>query len=510
MKRIASILFGKLTLGVLAIFLQFFWIVYTIYGVTFANSAISVVFELVALFLSLQIANKEMRTSYKMSWIFLILFLPVFGITAYFLFGRAEITKGTRKKMVEVSNRFLPMRKEEEQVKKDIYSEDTYVGMQSDYITNYAGYPLYYNETSKYYGDIKALWYQLLQDLKEAKNYIFLEYFIIEEGKMFNEILTILEQKAKEGVLVRLIYDDMGCITTVSSHFDRMMRQKGIQCARFNPFRPMLSIIMNNRDHRKITVIDGKIAYTGGFNLADEYINEVERYGHWKDSGLRMTGEGVWNFVTMFLEMWDYITKENEDCEIYRYRKEEHQVPAKGYIQPYGDSPMDHEDVGETVYLNMITHARKEILIFTPYLILGTEMIKALVNAAKSGVDVKIVVPGIPDKKMVYMLTKANFAPLLRGGVKIYRYLPGFLHSKCFVVDDELAVVGTINLDYRSLFLHFECGVFLYRTTSVAEVKEDMCQTLAACRQVSLEETKENRFFVRLFHGALKLFAPLM
>ena len=197
MKRIASILFGKLTLGVLAIFLQFFWIVYTLYGVTFANSAINVVFELVALFLSLQIANKEMRTSYKMSWIFLILFLPVFGITAYFLFGRAEITKRTRKKMVEVSNRFLPMRKEEEQVKKDIYSEDTYVGMQSDYITNYAGYPLYYNETSKYYGDIKELWYQLLQDLKEAKNYIFLEYFIIEEGKMFNEILAILEQKAK-------------------------------------------------------------------------------------------------------------------------------------------------------------------------------------------------------------------------------------------------------------------------------------------------------------------------
>ena len=253
-------------------------------------------------------------------------------------------------------------------------------------------------------------------------------------------------------------------------------------------------------------------AYTGGFNLADEYINEKRKFGYWKDAGLRMTGAGVWSFTSMFLEMWDYITKTEDDYEFYRKASElpEDAVTGPGYIQPYSDSPLDHEDVGENVYLNLIEHAKKYVYIFTPYLILGSEMTTALVNAVKCGVDVRIVVPGIPDKKMVYLLTQANFEHLLKHGVKIYKYTPGFIHSKCFVVDDVSAAVGTINLDYRSLYLHFECGTFMYKTKAVMQVKADALETFTKCHEMTKEECHNKLFIHRVFLGALKLFAPLL
>ena len=277
-----------------------------------------------------------------------------------------------------------------------------------------------------------------------------------------------------------------------------------------------MSVVMNNRDHRKIAVIDGYIGYTGGFNLADEYINKRERFGYWKDAGIRVTGECVWNFTTMFLEMWTYITKEAEDTSQYRPQNRLCDIkPASGeepcgFIQPYSDSPMDRENVGENVYLNLIAHAKHYVYIFTPYLILGSEMTTALINAAKSGVDVRLVVPSIPDKKMVYLLTRSNYAPLARGGVKIYEYTPGFIHSKCFVVDDVYATVGTINLDYRSLYLHFECGTFMYRTKAVMQVKQDALDTFAKSREVTLEESEKHLLIVRMFFGVLKLLAPLL
>lgn len=511
MKNFVSKAFGKLTVGLLLIALQFFWVVFMVYGATMVNSVIELLFEILAVILSLHIANKDIRTSYKMSWIFLILMMPFFGITAYAIFGRPEITKRTRRQMMAVAEYFVPFRKEDPKVKAALYEKDVYAGMRADYISNHVGYPLYYEDSSKYYGRIEDLYEQYLKDLQDAKQFIFLEYFILERGKMFDKILEILEEKAKAGVVVRIIYDDMGCVKTLPSKFVNEMKEKGISCIRFNPFRPMMAVIMNNRDHRKITVIDGKIAYTGGFNLADEYINEVELYGHWKDAGLRLTGSCVWNFTTMFLEMWDYITKEKEDCFLFKPSFKESVTEGKehGFVQPYGDSPMDNENVGENVYLNLISHAKKAITIFTPYLIIGSEMSTALINAVKTGVDVKIVVPGIPDKKLVYMLTKANFLHLLKGGVKIYTYTPGFLHSKCFLVDDAYAVVGTINLDYRSLYLHFECGTVLYHTPSVLELKQDMLETLEVCKEVELNEIVEKRVYVRMFYGVLKLLSPL-
>jgi cardiolipin synthase len=270
---------------------------------------------------------------------------------------------------------------------------------------------------------------------------------------------------------------------------------------------------MNNRDHRKILVVDGKVAYTGGVNLADEYINEVERFGYWKDAAVRVTGDSVWSFTSMFLEMWSIITKGTEDFNKYKRvcGKEPELIAAnKGYVQPFGDCPLVPECIGEGIYLNLINNAQKYVYIFTPYLIIGEELTLALINAAKSGVDVRIVTPAIPDKKMVFLVTQANYEHLIRGGVKIYQYTPGFIHSKCFVVDDEYAVVGTINMDFRSLYLHFECGTFMYKTACIETLKEDALETFEVSRQISLEECENKNFFYQLFLSVLRLFAPVL
>ena len=539
MKRFASKLFSKLTIGASIILLQFGWFVYLVYSAKRSSSAANMALDVIAVALALYIANKDMRTSYRMSWIFLVLFLPIFGIPAYFIFGRSGLTKKTRRKMEAVADKVVEYRVEDYKTIQALQQENFYAFQQSHYISARAGYPIYKEEDSNYYSCGEKMYPQLLADLESAKHFIFLEYFIIEQGKMFDPIVNILECKAKEGVEIRLIYDDVGCIQTLPPKFYQVLQAKGIRCAAFNPFRPVLSIIMNNRDHRKITVIDGKIAYTGGFNLADEYINEKEKFGYWKDAGIRLTGACVWNFTSMFLEIWDYITKTEDDYAFYRKtsipqlgeitRKHllaqkatdmpvaasysdavEPHVTGAGFVQPYCDSPLDHEDVGENVYLNLIGHAKHYVYIFTPYLIIGSEMTTALVNASKCGVDVRIVVPGIPDKKLVYLLTQANFAYLIKGGVKIYKYAPGFIHSKCFVVDDVYAAVGTINLDYRSLYLHFECGTFMYRTKAVMQVKQDALATIDQSLLVTLSECQSKKLIVRMFMGALKLFAPLL
>lgn len=518
MKRFASKLFSKMVLGGLIILLQFGWFVYMIYSATTVNSAVNVVFQVIAVALALYVANKDIRTSYKMSWIFLILFLPLFGCPAYFLFGRSGLTKRTRIRVEKVADRVGEYRTSDENVVNDLKQQDVYAWQQSYYLTENAGYPLYREGSTRYYCNGETLFPQFLEDLKSAEQFIFLEYFIIERGLMFDSILEILEEKASQGVDVRLIYDDVGCIQTLPPKFCNTLQAKGIKCVVFNPFRPILSIILNNRDHRKITVVDGKIAYTGGFNLADEYINQRQKFGYWKDAGIRMTGECVWSFTSMFLEMWDFITGQEEDYAFYRetsYVKQADLLQLenpeeRGFIQPYSDSPLDHEDVGENVYLHLIEHAKKYVYIFTPYLIIGSEMKTALVNAAKCGVDVRIVVPGVPDKKLVYLLTQSNFSHLIKGGVKIYKYIPGFVHSKCFVVDDMYATVGTVNLDYRSLYLHFECGTLQYKTQAVMQVKEDVMDAFAKSHEVTLEEYRSRFILVRMFMGALKLFAPLM
>ncbi len=349
----------------------------------------------------------------------------------------------------------------------------------------------------------------MLEALEASEHFIFMEYFILDKGTMFDTVIEVLERKVKEGVEVRLIYDDMGCITTMPAHFYRSLQAKGIKCAAFNPFRPMLSIIMNNRDHRKIFVVDGKVAFTGGINIADEYINKTERFGYWKDTGIRLEGEAVWSFTCMFLEMWNYIVRSSEDLRKFKPDTVPDQpFESDGFVQPYGDTPLDKENTGENVYMNIISKAKKYVYIFTPYLIIDNEIATALTLAAKRGVDVRIVTPHIPDKKTAFMLTQSYYEQLMGGGVKIYEFTPGFIHAKCFVCDDRVATVGTVNLDYRSLYLHFECGVFLYRTSSVMDVKQDALETIARSIPVTQDMLKPVLQKV-LIQAILKLFAPL-
>ena len=307
------------------------------------------------------------------------------------------------------------------------------------------------------------------------------------------------------------MYDDMGCIMTLPHHYERKMEALGIACSVFNPFIPILSSRLNNRDHRKICVIDGHTGFTGGINLADEYINAYEKHGHWKDSSIILKGDAVWNLTVMFLAMWDDIRGIKEDYEKFKPRVYQ-SVPESrdGYVQPYSDNPLDDEIVGETVYFNLINKAKRYVYITTPYLIIDNEMVTALSVAAKSGVDVRIITPHIPDKWYVHAVTRAYYEGLLENGVKIYEYTPGFIHAKTFAVDDEYGTVGTINLDYRSLYLHFECGVWLYRTRSVLQIKEDFLAMLPICQEITLEECRNVKWYRKLVRACLRIFAPLM
>jgi len=513
MKKVLSKLFGRLVLTGIIILIQFGWIAFTLYEAGVVNPWFSISLRLISLVCALYVVYKDMRPHGKMSWIFLILLLPFIGCPCYFLFGRSEMTKKNRQQIAELQKLVEPMREPQEEVKLHLQAIDDIAYKQMSLPQNTGSYPVYMENDSKYYSVGDDMFVDMIEDIKNAKEFIFLEFFIMKQGVMFDTLVDALAERAKAGVHIRLIYDDMGCIDEFPRYFYKDLQAKGIHVACFNPFRPFLSIIMNNRDHRKIMVVDGKIAYTGGLNIADEYINVIERFGHWKDAGVRITGDAVWSFTTMFLEMWSYVTKGTEDFSKFKVLENDNEAlihQQKGFVQPYGDCPLDKRYLIEGIYLNLINHARKNIYIFTPYLILGSEIATALINAARSGVDVRIVTPAIPDKKMVFLLTQSNYENLIQGGVKIYQYTPGFIHSKCFVVDDEYASVGTTNLDFRALYLHFECGVLMYKTESVHKVTEDMLETFQKSREILLEECENKNFFYQLFLSVMRLFSPLL
>ncbi|MBR3810716.1 MAG: cardiolipin synthase [Agathobacter sp.] len=513
MKKFLSKLLGRLVLTGIIILIQFGWIAFTLYEAGEVNPLFSLTLRVISLICALYVVYKDMRPHSKLSWIFLILLLPFIGCPCYFLFGRSEMTKKSRDRIADLQALVDPMRVVQEDVNAHLKETDDIAYKQMMFTQNLGYYPVYMEKDSKYYRVGEDMFADMLEDIKAAKEYIFIEFFIMKQGIMFDTLMNALEERAKAGVHVRLIYDDMGCIDEFPRHFYKDLQARGIHVACFNPFRPFMSVIMNNRDHRKIVIVDGKIAYTGGLNIADEYINAIERFGHWKDAGIRITGDAVWSFTTMFLEMWSFVTKGREDFSKFKVIENDNEAliqEKKGFVQPYGDCPLDKRYLIEGIYLNLINHARKNIYIFTPYLILGSEISTALINAAQSGVDVRIVTPAIPDKKMVFLLTQSNYENLIRGGVKIYQYTPGFIHSKCFVVDDEYASVGTTNLDFRALYLHFECGTLIYKTKSVHKVTEDALETFKKSRQISLEECENKNFFYQLFLSVMRLFAPLL
>ena len=463
---------------------------------------------LLSVLAALAIVGSRMEPAYKIAWLLVILPFPVFGGIFYLLVGGGTIPKKIRRQMQSILDKTALALREDFKA-DDLLPLGGDAAGQAHYLEQYAACPAYTNTETEYFSLGDLAFPRMLEELEKAEHYIFLEYFIIQPGVFWDSVLAILERKAVQGVEVRLIYDDMGCMFTLPRDYDQQMQAKGIQCRVFNRFVPVVSLRLNNRDHRKLMIIDGKVGFTGGINLADEYINEKERFGHWKDSAILLEGDAVWSMTIMFLSMWDNCCGVDEDFEGFRPPAAPVR-PWTGYVQPYTDTPLDHEAVGQAVYLNMIAKAKNYIYITTPYLIIDVATNTALCNAAKSGVDVRIITPHIPDKRYVFEVTRAHYPPLLDAGVQIFEYTPGFIHAKNFVVDDRFATVGTVNLDYRSLFLHFEDGVWLCEAPCIQDIRRDFEQTLTVCEPISPRRFKHLNILLQLYRSILRIFAPLM
>lgn len=510
LKKTREILFSRVVIVGLLILLQLGLLLLFILRLSRYFAAMYGVFMLLSAAVTLYVVNKEDNPSYKLAWVIPILVFPLFGGLFYLMFGNTRLGSRMNQRMRDIREKAGHWYEEDSAVAERLRDCASEPYNQSRYIAR-AGYPLYAGTQTLYHSPGEAKFAAMRAALEGAERYIFMEYFIIEEGVMWSAILDILERKAAEGVEVRVMYDGFGCLTTLPDGYYKRMREKGIRCVEFNPLIPVLSMMMNNRDHRKILVVDGHTGFMGGINLADEYINAVDKHGHWKDCAVELRGEAVWSLVMMFLTMWEGVADTSEDYERYRPLPGEPPGDGNGFVQPYSDSPLDNELVGEMVYLNMINRARDYIYICTPYLIIDNETATALTLAAKSGVDVRIITPHRGDKWFVHMTTRANYQQLVRDGVKIYEYTPGFIHSKSFVCDDEIATVGTVNLDYRSLYLHFECGVWMCRTAAVAAIREDFLRTLEVCAPVGLDSPVIRIGPAqRLTRAILRVFAPLM
>ena len=508
--KILKILGSRVIVVGLILTLQVLWFLFFIFRLGSYSTIVNAIFTIISILVVLYIVNRNDNPGFKLAWIVPILLFPVMGGVLYLFIGAKKPAPQMRNQLQKVLDLTNPYFYQKKSVLDEIEEKNPSVACEMRYLERTCGYPVYKNTESTYFSIGEEYFEVLLSELKKAKHYIFMEFFIVERGYMWDSILEVLEQKVKEGVEVRFMYDDVGCVTLLPYHYYKQLEAKGIQTLAFNPFIPIFSIAMNNRDHRKITVIDGHTGFTGGINLADEYINRKERFGHWKDTGIMIKGEGVWNLTVMFLQMWNAFRPTESDYLTYRpHRHAGVEFLNDGYVLPYGDSPLDGETIGENVYLNMINSATRYVYITTPYLITDNEMITALSLAAKRGVDVRIITPGVPDKKLVFMLTQSYYPVLIEAGVKIFEYTPGFIHAKSMVCDDVTAIVGTINLDYRSLYLHFENGIFLYGTKSVAKVKEDFLNTMdQSCPITNM--TLDQGFIRGVFRAVLRLLSPLM
>ena len=499
----------RLIMVVISILLQVAWIIGLAVRLTNYYAAISTLASILGLLLVFRVYGLQINSAYKISWIILILMFPIMGVCLYLMFGRTGALGSMRKWFDKVHAAYAHLLPQDEQIVDKLEMADCTLARQSGYLRRGAGYPVYQNTDVEFYGDTTRALEAQKEELRKAKKFIFMEYHAIEDSVAWKGIEEILEEKAAAGLDVRVFYDDMGSIGFVSKEFMEKLRRKGIQCKVFNPLIPILNVFMNNRDHRKITVIDGKVGFTGGYNLANEYFNLTHPYGEWKDSGIKLTGDGVRSLTLIFLEMWNATQKEQEDPIPYLLKPAYRSAEA-GFVQPYADSPLDGERTGENVYLNMIKGAKKYVYITTPYLIISDEMQRTLTLAAKSGVDVRIITPGIPDKPLIYKVTRSYYAGLAAEGVRIYEYTPGFIHSKQMVCDDEVAVVGTINLDFRSLYLHFENACWFAGCRAVAEVRHDFEKMFPICREVTEKYSKKRSLALRGWECILRMFSPLM
>lgn len=491
-----------LMVQVLALFLIFRWFegfLPHIFGGAVALTFVMVVYLL----------NSAMNPTAKITWLIVIMLLPVFGVLLY-IYTQSDIGhRALKRRINEIIADTKENLRQDEEVMGRLTKENRSVASLAHYMQRSGAHPVFDKTEVTYFPLGEDKFEEMLRQLLAAQHFIFMEYFIVDEGLMWGSVLEILAQKAAAGVDVRLMYDGACEFALLPHDYPKRLEKLGIKCKMFAPVSPFVSTHYNYRDHRKILVIDGHTAFNGGVNLADEYINQTVRFGHWKDTAVMLKGEAAKTFTLMFLQMWQIDEGRDESIHFLSYpvspKKE-----AEGFVIPYGDCPLDNDKLGERVYMDILNRSLEYVHIMSPYLILDGEMETALKFAAERGVEVILILPGIPDKKIPYALAKTHYASLLDSGVKIYEYTPGFVHAKVFVSDAKEAVVGTINLDYRSLYHHFECATYLYGTECIHEIEADFQETLVKCRQVSMEMVRREKWFVKLTGRLMKAVAPLM
>ena len=502
----------RMIFALLSIAIEVVLIILIIIGMSKEFVWFSAAFSLLGLAVVLVLYGKKQSASIKMPWILLILLVPVAGLAFYLLVGQNQGTRKMRKRYEEIDKKLLPLLPANDKEQQELKEKSPYAANITHYIREYSGYPVYKNTDITYFDDAKKGLESQKEELKKAKEFIFMEYHAIEDAESWRGIQEILEEKVKEGVEVRVFYDDMGSIGFVNTDFVKRLESVGIHARVFNPFAPGLNLFLNNRDHRKITVIDGKVGFTGGYNLANEYFHLTEPFGFWKDTGLKLEGDAVRSLTVTFLEMWNAVkAKDIDDVDFERYLgRYDYKASDGGFVAPYADSPMDKIQVGEDVYMSIASSARDYAWYITPYLIITDEMISALSLAARRGVDVRIITPGIPDKKLVYSVTRSYYNALAVNGVRIFEYTPGFCHAKMSVSDDTVATCGTINLDYRSLYHHFENGCFIAESHVVDEIKRDFEEMFSASNEVTEYYKSGRGRFLRFGQMLLRLVAPLL
>ena len=559
MKRYNNLLFGRALPAGLLIALQVTWIAVGVFNlVDFFPMLTNIMRVLAIVFVIVLLNDRTEQTEYKLIWIMVILIFPVFGAPFYYLVGNKKPGRGFKHRLDAADVKyhlsyFQDRRTQDAFLQKDVRGAGT-----SEYIFNEQFFPVHQNTSLTYYSSGEKLLAGMMEAIRGAEHFIFMEYFTIEVGDVWEPMLNLLIEKAESGVEVCLLYDDFGCAQYLPRNYHKQLNQisPNFKCLKYNRMVPVFSAFMNNRDHRKMLIVDGYIGFTGGMNLSDRYVNINCPYGRWKDAGIRLQGDGVWNMTLMFLEMWEAVdieaykrnvkrskllrkldkkveqnkhtekTREkldemdeneqevfmgmiNELKDYMPHRYHEKVEESEAFVQPFGDEPFDDIPLAEHVYMDVINQAKKRLYMFTPYLIMSDELTSAFCIAAKRGVDVRIVVPGVPDKKMVYRLTKSSFPHLLKNGVRIYTYTPGFLHSKCMLCDNEKGVVGTINLDYRSLFLHFEDAVFFSDSRTASVLYRDFKSTFPQCHEVTEEETRRS-LPGQVLDSLLRVIAPML
>lgn len=455
--------------------------------------------------------NRTENPNFKITWILLISLIPVFG-TLLYIYIHLDITSYGISKYQDSAIKLVRSQEEsDDDIINGIEKSDKAAAGTVKFLSKYGASRAFDTTSVKYYPLGDYMIRDLTEELKKAKKYIFIEFFIINSsGRVWNEILKILKDKAKNGIEVRVIYDGMGCLTTLPKYYEETLNAINIKCRTFMPVLPLLSTYQNNRDHRKIAVIDGKTAFTGGANLSDEYANYIERFGHWKDAGVRIRGSAVAGLTELFLQAWNGIRSDDSASDCKHYLAASEPVEAEGIVVPFGDSPLDDINVGMRVYIDLINSASDHIYIMSPYLVLDDEMFNAMRYAVMRGVDVRIILPHIPDKKYAFWLARTYYPQLLKSGIKVYEYIPGFVHSKVCECDNINAVVGTINFDYRSLFLHYECAAYLHAVPEIADIKADFEKTFQSCKCITMEDYAGFNVFTKLIGRISRVLAPLI